>query len=110
MTTASGAAPPGFAPGARMRQMRGEARVEANGWERYGRALVAAMSEVLDETDRGLHELLLETADYWLSVGLAIGVERSEDAARLLALIESHDDDHEELTLDAEAFSAEALG
>jgi hypothetical protein len=53
--------------------------------------------------------MLLETADYWLSLGLAIGLERAADGERLLALIETHEDDRSELTRDAEAFCQEAL-
>ncbi len=41
-------------------------------WERYGRALVGSMAEVLPEADDASHGLLLETADYWLSPGVAI--------------------------------------
>ena len=32
------------------------------------------MREVLAESPEDLHGLLLETADYWLSLGLAIGL------------------------------------
>ena len=57
-----------------------------------------------------LHPHLLETADYWLSVGLAMGLRRPEDARRLLEVIESEDHDRTELEADAEAFSRDALG
>jgi len=80
------------------------------GWRRYGSALIGSMAEVLEETDQETHPLLLETADYWLSLGLAVGLERPDQAASLLELIESHEDDHAELARDAEAFCREALG
>ncbi len=57
-------------------------------WERYGRTLVGSMAEVLNETDPESHPVLLETADYWLALGLTIGVERSDEAAQLLDLID----------------------
>jgi hypothetical protein len=38
-------------------------------WGRYGRALIKSMREVLAESPEDLHGLLLETADYWLSLG-----------------------------------------
>jgi hypothetical protein len=79
-------------------------------WRRYGRALIGSMSGVLDETDTDTHALLLETADYWLSLGLAIGLERTDQAETLLELIESKEDDRTELARDAETFCGEALG
>jgi hypothetical protein len=79
-------------------------------WMRYGSALIGSMAEVLEETDQETHPWLLETADYWLSLGLAIGLERAGEAAPLLELIESHEDDQAELSRDAEAFCREALG
>ncbi len=79
-------------------------------WKRYGSALIGAMAEVLAETDQETHPMLLETADYWLSLGMATGLERADRAASLLELIESHEDDHAELARDAEAFCGEALG
>jgi hypothetical protein len=45
---------------------------------RYGRAVIAAMREVLDEADDQHAELLLETADFWLALGLVIGLERPD--------------------------------
>jgi hypothetical protein len=52
----------------------------------------------------------METADYWLSLGLAIGTEQPETARRLLRLIETEEPELLELTADAEHFVAEALG
>jgi hypothetical protein len=42
-------------------------------WERYGRALHRAMAEVLQEFPEEARPNALETADYWISVGLTIG-------------------------------------
>jgi len=79
-------------------------------WRRYGQALVHAMAEVRAETAEGLHPVLMETADYWLSLGLAIGTEQPEEARRLLRLIETEEPELLELTADAQHFVAEALG
>jgi hypothetical protein len=78
-------------------------------WERYGGALVRAMREVLVETPEDQHPVLLETADYWLSVGLAVSVQRPDDAARLLELIEAHEGNRAELAEDAAALCEEIL-
>ncbi len=61
-------------------------------WQRYGGALIRAMAEVLRETPEESHPLLLETADYWLSLGLALGIARPNEARRLLDLLLSHDE------------------
>src|SRR3989442_1384509 len=45
-------------------------------WARYGRALIGSMSEVLTETADDTHANLLETADYWLSLGLVLGLRQ----------------------------------
>lgn len=73
-------------------------------WERYGRALHAAMSEVLVEFPEEVRPHALETADYWLSLGLAIGLEHRPEAQRLLGLIEANEDELTELSHDASAF------
>ena len=70
-------------------------------WSRYGRALIASMSEVLTETPEDLHANLLETADYWLSLGLVLGVRDSARAQRLLEVIEQHEAERGELERDA---------
>jgi hypothetical protein len=44
-------------------------------WRRYGQALLRAMDEVRSETSEDVKAVLMETADYWLSLGLAIGTE-----------------------------------
>jgi len=79
-------------------------------WRRYGQALLHAMAEVRAETPEEVHAVLMETADYWLSLGLAIGTEQPETARRLLRLIETEQPELLELTADAEHFVAEALG
>ena len=79
-------------------------------WERYGRAVITSMSQVLEEAHEDAHAQVLETADYWLSLGLAIALRRPADAERLLAIIVSHDEEpRSEIDQDADAFCAEAL-
>ena len=78
-------------------------------WDRYGRALLQSMQEVLSETPAELHSMLLETADYWLSLGLAIASVNPDDAKRLLAVIESEEPEIAELADDAAQFVSEAL-
>ena len=78
-------------------------------WSRYGRALLRSMAEVLEEAPEAAHNLLLEAADYWLSLGLAIGTEHPSEAARLLVLIEAEEHNRAELLIDAASFVTEAL-
>ena len=78
-------------------------------WVRYGRSLVRAMAEVLDEIPNTARPHVLETADYWISVGLTIGLERPHQARRLLELIEVEESGRAELAEDAAAFVEEAL-
>ncbi|MGC2191157.1 MAG: hypothetical protein WA751_02365 [Candidatus Dormiibacterota bacterium] len=78
-------------------------------WKQYGRALIHAMAEVTGEIPEEFHDLLLETADYWLSLGMTIGTQQPEQALRLLDLIETDTAEQKELAADAQAFSAEAL-
>jgi hypothetical protein len=68
------------------------------------------MEDVRAETPDDVHPVLMETADYWLSLGLAIGTQQPAAAARLLRLIEAEETERAELTADAEHFVAEALG
>jgi hypothetical protein len=79
-------------------------------WTRYGRTLTRAMAEVLDEIPKELRPHVLETADYWISVGLTIGLERPHQARRLLELIEVEESERATLAEDAAAFIEEALG
>ena len=43
-------------------------------WARYGRVLIDSMRDVLAETPDEIHANLLETADYWFSLGLVLGL------------------------------------
>ena len=70
-------------------------------WERYGRALIGSMSEVLEETPDHIHSNLLETADYWLSLGLVLGLRDPAQARQLLQVIEAHEAERGELERDA---------
>jgi hypothetical protein len=80
-------------------------------WERYARTVIASMREVLVESPEEVHGLLLETADYWLSLGLVIGLRRPADAESLLALIQRHDvEDSGELADDGVVLCAEVFG
>ena len=78
-------------------------------WARYGRTLTCAMAEVLDEIPEELRSHVLETADYWISVGLTIGLERPHQARRLVELIEATESERAALADDAAAFVEEAL-
>jgi hypothetical protein len=78
-------------------------------WVRYGRSLVRAMAEVLDEIPDTARPHLLETADYWISIGLTIGLERPHRARRLLELIEVEESERAALAEDATAFVEDAL-
>jgi len=80
-------------------------------WERYGRAVIESMREVLAESPEDLHGLLLETADYWLSLGLSMGLRKPADAELLLKLIQQNDtEDIGELDSDGAAFCTEVFG
>jgi hypothetical protein len=70
-------------------------------WASYGRALIGSMSEVLTETADELHANLLETADYWLSLGLVLGLRQPARARELLHVIEAHEAERGELERDA---------
>jgi len=78
-------------------------------WRRYGAALTGAMQEVLEELPEESRAHALETADYWLSVGITLGVERPQRARDLLALIEADEAERGALLDDATAFVDEAL-
>jgi hypothetical protein len=53
-------------------------------WRRYATALLHSMEDVRSETAEDLHPVLMETADYWLSLGLAIGTEHPAMCVRAL--------------------------
>ena len=78
-------------------------------WSQYGRSLAQAMAEVLEEVPEDLRPHVLETADYWLSVGLQLGLERPHQARELLAVIEADELERAALAEDAADFIAEAL-
>lgn len=79
-----------------------KASVDAQ-WEQYGRALIDSMSEVLAETPDEIHANLLETADYWLSVGLVLGLREPDQAQQLLEVIEAYEAERGELARDAKS-------
>jgi hypothetical protein len=70
-------------------------------WSQYGRALISSMSEALAETPDDIHANLLETADYWLSLGLVLGLREPAQARQLLQVIEAHEAERGELERDA---------
>lgn len=63
--------------------------------------MIGSMSEVLGETPDDIHANLLETADYWLSVGLVLGLRQPAQARELLQVIEAHEAERGELERDA---------
>ncbi|TAM79254.1 MAG: hypothetical protein EPN50_00560 [Chloroflexota bacterium] len=81
-----------------------------SGWQRYGGALTRAMSEVLAELPEEARAHALETADYWLSIGIQLGLERPDRARSLLELIEADEGERASLAEDAAGFIEEALG
>jgi uncharacterized protein (DUF1810 family) len=88
----------------------GERTMEADDrWRRYGTALTGAMREVLDELPEESRTHALETADYWLSVGITLGLERPEQARDLLVTIEADEAERAALIEDAAAFAEDAL-
>jgi len=87
-----------------------ETQQQAGGaWQRYGRSMIASMREVLDEADDRHHDLLLETADFWLALGLVIGLERPVEAERLLGVAQGGADERAELLSDADDLLSEAI-
>jgi hypothetical protein len=79
------------------------------GWERYARALLTTMAAVLGEADERHRELLLETANYWLAMGLVLGLERPDAATRLVSIVEPRAEDQDELREDAHDFIEDAV-
>jgi hypothetical protein len=78
-------------------------------WTRYGRALIGSMTEVLNQTPEDIHANLLETADYWLSLGLVLGLRQPAQAQQLLQVIEAHEAERGELIRDATDLINEVL-
>ena len=83
--------------------------MDGDEWQRYGKALTGAMAEVLEELPEEARARALEAADYWLSVGLVIGLERPAEAGRLLVLIEANEVERAALSDDGAGFLEEAL-
>lgn len=67
------------------------------------------MSDVLEETPDDVHANLLETADYWLSLGLVLGLRDPAQAQQLLAVIEAHEAERGELERDASALISQVF-
>jgi len=86
-----------------------KASVDAQ-WSQYGRALIGSMSEVLAETPDEVHANLLETADYWLSLGLVLGLRDPAQARQLLQVIEAHEAERGELERDATGLIGQVFG
>ena len=80
------------------------------GWDAYGRALLTSMSGVLAEVPEDHHPKFLETADFWLALGLATGLERPAQARRLLELMEPDAEARAEISLDAEELCKQVFG
>lgn len=78
-------------------------------WAQYGRALIDSMSEVLAETPDEIHANLLETADYWLSLGLVLGLRDPTQARQLLEVIEAYEAERGELERDAAALMGQVF-
>ena len=70
----------------------------------YSRALHRAMAAVLEDVAEEARQQALETADYSISVGLTIGLERPGGARRLLELIEAAEPEREALNAVAAVF------
>jgi hypothetical protein len=68
------------------------------------------MAEVLAEFPDAVRPHALETADYWISVGLTIGLEWPRQARRLLELIEAEEAERASLIDDGASFMHDALG
>ena len=79
-------------------------------WDAYGRALLTSMSGVLAEVPEDHHPKFLETADFWLALGLATGLERPSQAKHLLELMEPDQEARTEISLDAEELCKEVFG
>ena len=75
----------------------------------YGRALHRAMAAALEDVAEEARQQALETADYSISVGLTIGLERPGGARRLLELIEAAEPEREALNAVAADFLEEVF-
>ena len=59
------------------------------------------MAKAVDEFPEDVPTHALETADYWISVGLTIGLERPAEARPLLEVIEAEQAERAALATDA---------
>ena len=80
-----------------------------SGSQRYGRAVQRAIAELLDGFPENARPHAVEVANFWLSLGIAIGLEHRSEAQQLLGLIEANGEKMAELSHDARAFLEEAL-
>ena len=80
-----------------------------SGAQRYGRAVHRAMAELFDGSPENAQPHAVEVANYWLSLGIAIGLEHASEAQQLLGLIQANGEKMAELSHDARAFIEEAL-
>ena len=78
--------------------------------ERYAKAIVSTMRDVLPETFGDHHPTLLECFAFGLDVGLAVGLDFPDQARRLLAIAVPEEKAGIELAQDAQDFLGEALG
>ena len=80
-------------------------------WKRYGQAVVNSMHDLLKDVPESARPHLLETADYWLSLGLTMGLEQPNEAERLLELIEGQEpEERSRLAEDAVQLYQEVFG
>jgi hypothetical protein len=75
----------------------------------YGRALHRAIAAALEDVAEEARQQALETADYSISVGLTIDLERPGQARRFLELIEAAEPEREALNAVAADFLEEVF-
>ena len=80
-----------------------------SGSHRYGRAVRRAMAGLLDELPENARPHAVEVANFWLALGIAIGLEHVNEAQLLLGMIEANEEKMADLSHDARAFLEEAL-
>ncbi len=80
-----------------------------SGSQRYRRAVRHAMAGLLDQFPQDVRPHAVELADFWLALGLAIGLEHASEAQQLLGLIEANEEKMADLSHDARAFLEKAL-
>jgi hypothetical protein len=80
-----------------------------SGSQHYGRAVNRAIAELFDGLPENAQPHAIEVANFWLSLGIAIGLEHASEAQQLLGLIEANGERMAELSHDARAFIEDAL-